>query len=72
MKKIVLAFLIVSSAVFLGLIAYAGLAPTGFADSNILLVLFRISGAATFIAVIYLVARLFRAGMRSSKHNEQK
>ncbi len=65
MKKIFVALLTCAGVVFLGLVGYAGISPK-FPHNIFLLGLFRSTGAAVFLGVIYFVGRLFAAGIRSA------
>jgi len=66
MKKIFIALLTCAGVVFLGLIGYAGIAPKQFAGNAFLLHLFQSTGAVVLLGIIYFVARLFAAGIRSA------
>ncbi len=65
MKPIFLTVIVLSAIVFLGLTAYAGMAPQQFTRSVIMLNLFRLSGAGFFIGLVYLIVWLYRIGTRS-------
>ncbi len=67
MEKILLALLTCAGLVFLGLTIYAGIAPKQFAGNAFLLHLFQSTGAVVFLGIIYLVDRLFVAGIRSAR-----
>ena len=71
MKRVFLAVIILSAIVFLGLTAYAGMAPQQFTHHVIVFNLFRLSGAGFFIGMVYLVVWLYRVGTRSGNQGPQ-
>ena len=66
MKRFFTTMLICSAILFSGLVVFATIAPHQFAHGPLFLGLFRLCGAGIFIGMVYLVVKLFSAGMRSS------
>jgi hypothetical protein len=67
MSRFVKVCFIFGTSTFLFLIMLAGLAPSWLMRSKILLGLFRLSGIIAFLAILYLVGKLFFVGMKSAQ-----